>query len=169
MYTYCKIPAQVGLVSLVGVSGKEYPYKFGNYFSFYNHGLSIRCLNMWAENLKEARVRFLDDGYVGGYLFSGVDRSWFIVSDSRIPDGWVNENLYWCGCSVPNDLELIKEMYSIYGDPNNELEQFTNPLEYHRKRGEEYIRHSDGFAIVRKKINKIDEYEYDIFHDSDVD
>jgi len=148
-----KLKAQVGMQSLVGCSGK-FPRSYGNYFSFASN--YARCLNMWAENLEEATKRFLPDGLVEGWLFieqqKTFEAKWFIVDDPRIPSEWLNSKICWTGASSPNDIEIIREMYSIVGDPNNEVEQFIDPKSYHEKRGGEYIECADGSVIIKTKL-----------------
>jgi hypothetical protein len=126
MKLYCKIPAMIGMTSLVGVNQKEYPYSFGNYFSFHNPSFDIddydgiRCLNMWKENFKEAKKRFLTDEYVEGFLYTEKGRRWFVVFDDRIPMDWYYNEFCWTGCSSPLDMDMISDMYSIWGDPSND-------------------------------------------------
>jgi hypothetical protein len=59
------LPAHVYGHSLVKITFEGgdpvYPYHFGNYFWF---PVWIRCVNMWKENLEEARRRFLPDEQV---------------------------------------------------------------------------------------------------------
>lgn len=141
-----KIPATVGMMSLVGVRG-EFPVSWGNYFWFGERG--PRCVNMWAENLEEACKRFLPDGAIEGYLF---DDKWFVVADDRVPADWLYNDLCFTGGSSPSDPETIQEMYSIHGDSNNASEQYLDPVTYHAKRGGEYIVSKDGFAIIKYSI-----------------
>jgi len=149
----CKIPAIVGIKSLVGVNTEKYPVSFGNYFSFHQDidFYGIRCLNMWAENLRAAKAHYLKDGYIQGYLYIEEDRKWFIVYDDRIiGDDWYHNKFCWTGCYAPKDVEIIRDMYSIWGDPDNELERFTNPKSYYEKRGQEY---NEKTGIIKRKIN----------------
>ena len=142
-----KIPARVGMMSLIGVCD-EFPVSWGNYFWF-REG-EARCVNMWAENLDEARIRFLPDGMVEGYLF---DDTYFVVADDRIPTDWLYNKFCFTGGCSPKDKEILKEMYSIHGDPTNAAEEYLDPVAYHTKRGGEYIVTKDGFAIIKYSIN----------------
>lgn len=162
-----KIQAVVGMQSLVGIGKSEYPKSFGNYFSFWTSredefaGASIRCVNMWSENLEEARKRFFRDGLVEGVLFTqeeedGYIQRWFVVDDPRLPSkDWLHNEFCWTGTSAPRNNDVIREMYSIHGDPENELERFLDPKTYHAKRGGEYITTKEGFSCV--KYNAKDE------------
>lgn len=162
--TRSKIPAVVGMQSLVGIGKSSYPKSFGNYFSFSStkediiNMTSVRCVNMWAENLEEVSKRFLKDGLIEGVLFTeersdGRMNRWFVVDDTRLPSkDWLYSKFCWTGSYVPRDNELIREMYSIHGDPSDELEQFTDPKTYHARRGAEYIER-DGMAFVKQTIN----------------
>jgi hypothetical protein len=142
-----KIPATVGMMSLIGVRG-EFPVSWGNYFWFGNNG--PRCVNMWSENLDEARVRFLTDGAIEGYLF---DDKYFVVADDRIPVEWLYNKFCFTGGYSPKDPEIIGEMYSIHGDPTNAAEEYLDPATYHKKRGGEYIVSKDGFAIIKYNMD----------------
>lgn len=157
------IPAVVGVMSLVGV-GNDYPLSWGNYFDFAPEDrrtmfyTSIRCLNFWAENLNEARKRFLPDGKVNVILYtaeptqgSWEDKDghhtieylprWAIVDDERIPKDWYYNKLCFTGGRKPPK-EFAEEIYRILGDPNNEFEQYTDPKSYWAKRGGTY--HENG-------------------------
>lgn len=158
-----KIKADVGMESLVGIGKSEFPKSFGNYFSFWTtredafSGMDIRCVNMWSENLKEARKRFFPDGLVEGVIFTqeadGRTKSWFVVDDPRLPSkDWLHNKFCWTGGSVPSDNEIIREMYSIHGDPTNELEQFTDPETYHARKGGEYRKNANGSATIIYKV-----------------
>lgn len=158
-----KIQAVVGMHSLVGIGKSEYPKSFGNYFSFWTSrkdaidGTSIRCVNMWSENLEEARKRFFDDGLVEGVLFTQEEEEytqrWFVVDDPRLPSKeWLHNKFCWTGTCAPRNKEVIREMYSIHGDPENELERFLDPKTYHAKRGGEYITTKDGFSCVKYNV-----------------
>lgn len=149
----CKIPAIVGITSLVAVNKERYPVSFGNYFSFHQDidFYGIRCLNMWAENLKAANAYYLSDGFVQGYLYIEEDRKWFVIKDDRIiGDDWYYNKFCWTGCYAPKDVEIIRDMYSIWGDPENELEKFTNPKSYWEKRGAQY---NEETGILKYNIN----------------
>lgn len=130
-----KHPAQIGMVSLVGVHG-EYPLSFGNYFSLSS---GLRIINMWAENLEEYnRQHNLID--VECTVFSNGKRSLGFITDERIPKEWLidgrlcitgcgwgsrelaeaclqfaelpNINSY-CGCEQPEQHPKISQMISF--------------------------------------------------------
>lgn len=132
------IPAMVCERSLVGV-GPDRPCSWGNYFWTKIDGCSVRVLNMWAENLEAAEHRFLPDGLIRVRHYKSLDsRAKFcLVIDSRIPADWRHDKLCFTGGYRPS-AEQAKDMYECLGDPNNELEQFTDPKSYHAKRGGEY-------------------------------
>lgn len=139
---------KIGSQSLIGIRGK-YPLTWGNYFSFRS---GIRCLNMWAENLKAANKKLSLNDTVEGWLFTEDQRQWFIVDDPRIPVNWLYNKFCWTGYCSPTNIDITREMFSIHGDPNNELEQFTDPKSYHEKRGAVYIERPDGGAIIKQTI-----------------
>jgi hypothetical protein len=166
------IPAVVGMMSQVGIGSKEYPLSFGNYFDFANDDrksmfyTSIRCLNFWAENMTEARRRFLPDGNVDVLLYAGPEHEgrfedkdghnvikynpkWAIVDDKRIPADWYHNKLCFTGCRRP-PMKFAKEIYEYLGDPNNEFEQYTDPKTYYDKRG--WVYHDNG--VVSSKPGK---------------
>lgn len=141
------IEAQVGMMSLIGV-GKERPCSWGNYFSF---SLSkpgdfwgLRCINMWAENLNTARERFLKDGLVKVRVYTENkgrenERQWAIVIDKRIPEDWLYNTCCYTGYARPSEFATARDIYETLGDPNNELEYWTDREMYHAKRCEEII------------------------------
>jgi hypothetical protein len=158
-----KIPARVGSMSCVGV-GKERPCHWGNYFDFFASnedfilGREIRCVNMWAENLQElVRNGTLSDGKVEVVIFEceyeyddkKYTSKFAVVDDSRISEEWYYNKFCFTGGLQPSG-EVAKEMYSIHGDPDNELEKFTDPVSYYAKRGSEY---DPKTGIIRTKIS----------------
>lgn len=159
-----KIQAIVGMQSLAGSGREPCPKSFGNYFSFwtsmedFHNNIDIRCVNMWSENLEEAAKRFLKDGLIEGVLFTeerkdGRINRWFVVDDPRLPSkDWLYNKFCWTGSYVPRDKELLREMYSIHGDPTNEIEEFIDPKSYHTRHGAEYIELSNGRAVVKQTI-----------------
>jgi len=94
------IPAKIGGRSLVAIGG-EPPFKFGNYFDFNCGGdtlqevmsLSVRCVNMWAENLEEWAKRnkageiecvvvSTGEGSLGAVVDPRVGEEWYIHKDN---------------------------------------------------------------------------------------
>jgi hypothetical protein len=145
-----KIAPIIASYSLIGVHGKP-PHSWGNYFSLYDpgdeSGWGLRVWNFWAENLKAAKHQFLDDGLVEIIRYTNG----CIIDDPRIPKDWYYNKLCFTGgpqCS----LEEATEIYSIVGDPNNELEQFTDPVSYYAKRGSKY---NPETGIITKRINAL--------------
>lgn len=150
-----KIRAAVGSMSLIGVSS-PFPVGWGNYFWFsracnppeieseaYE---GIRCLNMWAENLREAENKFLHDGMVKVRIYSEGLRHWAIVIDERIPKDWLYNKLCFTGGYRPSR-DICADIYGILGDPNYEMEQFEDEEMYHAKRG--YTLHKNGILTWR--------------------
>ena len=82
------VTAKVGMMSLVGIMGKEYPLSFGNYFAFSN---GLYCVNMWAENLEEIVKRNKIDT-VECTVFSDGKHQLAFVTDKRIPPNWLIQN-----------------------------------------------------------------------------
>ena len=135
------IPARVGMMSLIGV-GDHRPCSWGNYFSFAKTGdmWGLRCLNMWAENLNEARGRFLLDGLVKVRIYTEAkgensEGQWCIVIDERIHKDWRYDKCCYTGTWRPG-IDVARDIYETLGDPDNELEYWTDNEMYHAKRCE---------------------------------
>lgn len=124
-----KVPAKVGMMSLIGASGKP-PISWGNYFWLQN---GPRVLNFWAENLQYARIEFLHDDMVNIKRYE----EWCIIADDRIPNEWYYDKMCYTGGKRP-PYEAAVEFFAYHGDPTNELESFTNPVAYYHKKGAEY-------------------------------
>jgi len=124
------VPARVGQMSLIGVSG-EAPYSWGNYFWLLS---GERVVNMWAENLEAAVVRFLTDGMVHIRRYETGRGAFAVIVDERIPENWLYNKFCFTGGGLP-DAEVARDMYSYYGDPTNEIERFTDQRSYWAKRG----------------------------------
>ena len=80
------VPTRVGMRSLVGLRGGEFPLSFGNYFSF-TRG-NGRCVNMWAENLVEW-AKQNDTEQVECVVLSYEDCSLAVVVDHRVREEWL--------------------------------------------------------------------------------
>lgn len=155
-----KIPADVGMMSLIGVRS-PFPVGWGNYFWFSRECNppeiqteayeGIRCLNMWAENLREAKNRFLHDGMVKVRIYSEGLRHWCIVVDKRIPSDWLYNTLCFTGGYRP-PREACYDIYQILGDPNNEMEQFEDAEMYYAKRGGKL--HQNGIVSYHPDMTK---------------
>ena len=118
------IVAEVGFKSNDEPDDDAYPINIGNYFCFKNNhevngnSLDPHCLNMWAENLEKAKEWFIKDGLIMGYLFKevtvdGLDVSWFIVTDARIPKEWLTKDFYYGNYTRPKHIDLESEMNYI--------------------------------------------------------
>lgn len=129
------IQAKVGGMSLIGV-GKERPCGWGNYFWFWGQ---TRCINMWAENLETARERFLKDGLVKVRIYTEDNGQWAIVIDKRIPKDWLYNRCCYTGYARPSEFATARDIYETLGDPDNELEYWTDREMYHAKRCQEPI------------------------------
>lgn len=127
------VPAAVGSSSLVGIRG-EPPHVWGNYFYFPD---DTRVVNMWAENLQAAVPRFLSDGMVKIRLYDTKRGKFALIIDERLPESWLYNQFCFTGGWGP-PLDVAQDMYSHYGDPTFQLEQFTNPPSYYAKRGGRY-------------------------------
>lgn len=98
-----------GAVSLVGISGKDFPLNHGNYFSMSpdgnkdgDWGWGVGIINIWYENLKEAIERF-DIKELTFEIFN--DGRGMIVTSPLIPDDWYIKDLFMAyNCSL-NDIE----------------------------------------------------------------
>lgn len=124
--------AKIGSKSPVGIKTRGgYPLAFGNYCWLFDGPYVV---NMWAENIVEARFQFLTNSLIEGFEFKENGGSWFVVDDSRIPEAWYNNKFCWTGYGTPS-AECAEQMYKIHGDPYNELEMFTDPESYWNKRG----------------------------------
>lgn len=151
-YEIRMIEAKVGMQSLIGAFGKP-PLSWGNYFSFHE---GPRCANMWTENLKAAvETGMLSNVMVQCAVWSQPDpnpsrtpNEFAIVIDERIPKEWLYQKLCFTGGWGPTT-EIAREMYELIGDPDNELEKFTDPVSYYEKRGDFYDPKS---GVVRRTI-----------------
>lgn len=132
MFETKKIPAQVGMVSLVGVTTKSYPVPFGNYFDFSN---GVRCINMWAENLNHAAPLYLQDRLVEVDVWTEEDRQWAVVVDERLPEGYTTVIPCFTGYYSPSKKVLL-EMGAYYRwDQNDEYRKYTDPENWYEERG----------------------------------
>ena len=138
------ITPQIEGGSLIGVGGTA-PHSWGNYF-WMNGGK--RVLNMWMENLEDAIQKFLPDGKVKVRDYG----SCLIIIDDRIPKEYYSNKLCFTGARDVTK-EIAEDAYKTLGDPENEFEQFTNPKEYHRKRGG-YYREIEINGIVTGLVSK---------------
>lgn len=156
------IDARVDSMSLIGV-GKQRPCSWGNYFWFTGDQTRehYRCVNMWAENLNTARERFLHDGKVKVRVYTEAkgensEGSWCIVIDERIPSDWRYDRCCFTGTWRPG-IEVARDIYETLGDPDNELEWWTDNEMYHAKRAEEPIGMGTSIRVWPRTPEKIAE------------
>lgn len=139
-------PTTIGFCSTIGVP-PEFPVDWGNYFSLHSKELGdIPILNMWQENLSEADKRFSLGGKVRIRIYEENGRKRALIDDDRIPKTWYYNKLCFRAGGVSK--EVAKAMYDYLGDEDNEYEQFTDPYNYYKKRGQEYSETPDGRGIV---------------------
>jgi hypothetical protein len=112
--TIKKIYPAVGMMSLVGIILNHYPLSFGNYFDFAS---GERCLNMWAENLQEAIIRFnLTDIEVT--VFSDeYNQPMAFVTDERIPKDWLNPI---CRTGSSMTRKMLETVFAFAGEDPSE-------------------------------------------------
>lgn len=146
------VPIKCGSVSLIGIYGKP-PFEWGNYFWLVDDQENntdfrdgIRIYNMWWENLdaltkisltpplsdRKVKVRVYTMKEKDGHIHKGG-----IIVDERVPEEYLYNKLCFTGGAMP-PLEVAEDAYDILGDPTNELEQFTNPIDYYGRRGKTY-------------------------------
>ncbi len=141
-----KIKADVTGSSLIGV-GIERPCSWGNYFWCDD----VRILNFWAENLETlVDQNVLSDGLVEVLMYTHPEHGhqYGIITDDRISQDWFYNKLCFTGSRGVYWVHA-KEMYDYIGDPDNEFEQFTDPISYYKKRGGEY---NPTTHVVRYKV-----------------
>lgn len=144
------LPVVCDSMSLIGVDTSSLPVGWGNYFSLALAGEpnGLRICNFWWENLEAAKSRFLTDGKVHVQVWTEADgRKFGIIDDARIPEDWYYNKMCWTGYGRPS-LETAREMYAVRKDPTNELEVFTDPHSYHKKRGGTYRSASEGISSM---------------------
>ncbi len=145
MFTTQKIPARVGMVSLVGIMIKDYPVGFGNYFSFSN---GLRSINMWAENLSHAAPLYLEDGLIEVDIWEEGNGKWAVVVDQRLPEGYTFDNPCFTGCRPPSREMLVKMGAYYRWDQNDEYRKHTDPENWYEERGWTYRN-----GIISKSTN----------------
>jgi hypothetical protein len=168
------IPTHVTGSSLIGV-GRQRPCSWGNYCWVGGKNENIRIFNMWAENITTANKRFRLHGGMEALVYNNECA---IVIDERIPKDWRYDKLCFTGYGKP-PVHVAQEMYEYLGDPDNEFEQFTNPVAYHARRGaiwsdrgyiiqymgpkaEAIKKHfaETGEILSKEAINAVDDSEY---------
>lgn len=139
------VSTAIGGMSLIGVGGKP-PHSWGNYFSLWD---GPRVLNFWAENLTAADEQFNLGGKVKIRRYRDENRDVCIIDDPRIPKEWYYNKLCFTGSGGGVSFEIAKDIYEYLGDPDNELERFTDPVSYYKKRGGTY---HPGTGIVSYEV-----------------
>lgn len=139
------VSAKVGFRSLVGINtNNPPPYSFGNYFSLATGETfaGLRVFNFWAENLAEAARQFLTDGLVQVRVWEwevdGRKIEACLIDDPRIPADWYHNTMCFTGFGRPPK-DVAVEMYTIKGDPTNELEYWGDPEMYYARRGQRWM------------------------------
>ena len=117
--TKIKIPAVVGMVSLVGIHDEGYPISYGNYFSFAENYL--KCVNMWAENLEEwVKRTHVDKIEVTAFKYSPEIKyhpDFCFVTDERVTKDWLIQNkICITGCGKITDL-MHKTLLNFKNEP----------------------------------------------------
>jgi hypothetical protein len=130
-YTIETISTATGAQSLIGVHG-EAPHSWANYFWLQDGG---KVINFWLENLEAADLKFELDGKVRVRNYTTSNGKYTFIDDERIPKEWYYNKLHQAGAL---SIEDLTELYEYVGDPDNELEQYTDPKSYHEKRGQTY-------------------------------
>lgn len=133
------VKVDIGGCSLIGVLGTP-PVSWGNYFWLCD---GPRVINMWLENMEDALEKYLPDEMVKIRNYG----EYAIVIDDRIPKEYYYNKCCFTGCRKPS-LEIANDIYSLLGDPTNELLQFTDPKKYHELRGETYTVSENGQAVI---------------------
>lgn len=141
-----KLPARSCGSSLIGVGGTA-PFSWGNYF--YLRGYT-RVVNMWLENMEAlVQSRDLHDGTIEGVLYEHHQNKWFLVTDARVPADYLYNRLCFTGYSRP-PLEIAEDMFDrLGGDIYGALEEWTDPVSFHEKRGWTYDVET---GIISKKV-----------------
>jgi hypothetical protein len=147
------LPIQCGVMSLIGACGEK-PLSWGNYFWLRN---GPRVANFWWENLEAADKKFKLDGQVKVRRYQlNADANdkrerggdWCLIDDDRIPKEWYHNKLCFTG-GWPPSIEILQDMYSYLGDPDNELLQYTDPKTYWEAKGGSY----NNGVITMKLVN----------------
>ena len=146
LYTEETLSTRIAGQSLIGVMGTP-PFSHANYFWLVD---GPRVINFWSENLQAADWVFGLEGKVNVRRYREDGRDFCIIADERIPKEWYHNKLCFTGGHLPS-LEVIRDMYSYHGDPDNEFEQYSDPEAYWQKRGHAYVS-KEGVAMVVMKV-----------------
>lgn len=127
------MPTTIGGMSMIGVMG-DAPHHRGNYFWLQ---AGPRIVNFWAENLEAAEEKFNLRGKVRVRVYEEDQLSYGLIEDDRIPEEWYAKKLCFTGTYRPS-LDIIKDMYNRIGDPDNNIEEYSDPVTYYKKLGHDY-------------------------------
>lgn len=131
-----KTPIRYAGWSLIGIGGKP-PHSWGNYFWIMVNDERVRVLNMWLENLRHAEIEYLQGDGCQIRLYRDAGEAWCLIDDERIPAGYYYNTLCFTGGRPPTPA-VATDAFAYLGDPDNEVEQYTNPVTYWAKKGWEY-------------------------------
>lgn len=114
--TYEYFEPKVGMMSLVGIIGGNFPLSFGNYFSL-EGGPYIA--NFWAENLEEWVNQNPDCGKIKVAIVNDKNHSIGVIVDERLQD-WANKKLCVTGQGW-GTVEICKKVEEITGIDSDRL------------------------------------------------
>jgi len=93
------LPTRSVSQSAVNIRVKEFPCKSGNYFEFQGW---VLCLNMWAENFREAVKRFSLEK-IECIVYESGDIRMAFVTDPAIPAEWLHDHVCTTGSILPRE------------------------------------------------------------------
>lgn len=137
-----KVPANISVMSLVGILSEDYPLSYGNYFTMSvekeyqipnlnesmskeGTGYGFRVCNFNCENFREAMNRFLSDNKVEITMFQVDEEYPFIaITDERIPENWYylwNMDMGYCNGQIygKNYQEVARTLGKRFGGDEN--------------------------------------------------
>lgn len=101
----------IGMQTLVGTGGQEFPYKRGNCFSMHNdEGEGYRIVNFNVENLKELIKR----GLTWPIKVHPISKRHAILHDERIPHEWYDDR--FCSICCPESLLPLPQRAAKFRD-----------------------------------------------------
>lgn len=122
--------SKVSYYSLVGFITREFPMSHGNYFGCDGYHM----LNMWHENLEhliDSGVLKKSDELEGMAFGGGV-----VITDSRIPEGYLNKSLCFTGGGGVDNLdELYRFFYKEFSGLDCLCCEQANMVSYNRTMG----------------------------------
>ena len=146
-----KVPANIGVMSLVGILSEDYPLSYGNYFTMklekkyqisnlnesmskYGTEYGFHVCNFNCENFEEAMKRFLSDGNVEITIFQVDEEYPFIaITDERIPENWYclwSDNMGYCNGGIydENYQEVTRTLGKRFGGDENYVYVKPEPI-----------------------------------------